>query len=201
MVFAHPLLRAKLTTQTNISIFLRYFAGITSFLSNYGKEIDWRRVVLNSLGIRVASNIIYYTIVKGDVESPNLIVYDKLLIPKAFKEGQAFSWLRSSILNICKEYDIANGIIRTFEANARMSKTAILERSRLEGVIAEALYSYGVKSKICMLATISSLLKIEGKKSAKEYLTSTEFRTIENWDDYIDYTKESTIAAIAALGL
>ncbi|KJR49319.1 hypothetical protein UF75_0397 [Desulfosporosinus sp. I2] len=82
-----------------------------------------------------------------------------------------------------------------------MGKSAIMERSRLEGVIAEALNTQGIESKICMLATISALLKVENQKSAKIYLDSKEFRGIEAWDHYSDNSKESTIAAVAALGL
>ncbi len=156
---------------------------------------------MSSIGIRVYSDTIYYSIVDGTINNAILKVNDVLSIPKAFEGGQAFAWVRSNILNICREFNITNGIIRTFETKSPMAKKAIAKRSRLEGVIAEALFSQGVNSKICMLATMSSLLKIQDKKSAKCYLDLEEFRGIDKWSDYKGYSKESIMAAVAALGL
>jgi hypothetical protein len=73
---------------------------------------------LRSIGIRVASNEIFYAIFEGHTSEPKLLFHNKLTIPKSYKDGQALSWIRENVLNIFKEYQIKSMFIRTMEMNS-----------------------------------------------------------------------------------
>jgi hypothetical protein len=162
----------------------------------YGKMKNMR-----SMGIRVASNEVFYAIIEGTVLNPSLIFHSKLAIPKSFKDGQALSWVRESIMNVLKEYQISSVFIRTIEPKARIGKKAITNRCKIEAVLLEAANTSGSRNSEGALVTITSLLAAKSVKSAKEYLELEEFREVEGWEDLNDNYKEASLAGIAALAL
>ncbi|MBU7316157.1 hypothetical protein [Paenibacillus oleatilyticus] len=156
---------------------------------------------MRAMGIRVASNEIYYAILEGSASEPDLFFYSKLLIPKSYKEGQALSWVRDTLLNVLREYDIGAVFIRTIEPQARLKNKIVSERARLEAIVSEASYSSGAKNQTGALATITSLIAAKSVKSAKSYLEFDSFREIEDWSELNEKHKEASLAGIAALAL
>ncbi|MGF7050105.1 hypothetical protein J2T13_004628 [Paenibacillus sp. DS2015] len=156
---------------------------------------------MRSIGIRVASNEIFYAVFEGNPSEPKLFFYNKLTIPKSYKDGQALSWIRENFLNILKEYQIKSMFIRTMELRSQTKKKAIMDRSKIEGVLCEVGYTSGAKTRDGALTTITSLMVTQTKKSAKGYMELDEFRGVEEWTNLNDKYREASLAGVAALAL
>jgi len=153
-----------------------------------------------AIGIRAATSEIFYVIVDGSPDNPEIIIKDKLRKPKAFDLPDSLSWYRENLMGIFKEYSISACGIKVAEPFSRAKATTIPQgtiiRAHVEGVIMEAAKNFGLLVVIAPLATISSLIDT---KSAKKYFKSDEFRGLSGWGNMNQQYKEATLAGIAAL--
>jgi hypothetical protein len=76
-----------------------------------------------------------------------------------------------------------------------------MDRSKIEGVLSEAGYTSGAKTKDGALSTITSLMSAQTVKSAKGYMELDEFREIEEWSNLNEKYREASLAGVAALAL
>ncbi|WP_019123723.1 hypothetical protein [Brevibacillus massiliensis] len=153
---------------------------------------------MRAIGVRATATEIFYSVIEGSTEKPEVLHFQKLIFPKAFTIAQALIWLREQFINICAEYDVKAVFVRTAETIGKQNLKSVADRARVEGVIIEAAASTGAAVGTGPLKTISSLI---GAKSAKTYLDNDEFRGIDNWESLNDKFREASIAGVAALSL
>lgn len=157
--------------------------------------------VLRAIGFRVTTSELFYSVVQGDTQDPELIINSKLKPPAAFTFPQVLAWYREQVIGLFHEYSIdacgikmAEPISRTMGAAAR---DGAIKRNNIEGVLVETVTTSDKKVVYGNFSTISSLLDT---KKPKGYLTKEDFRGIEKWSGLNQNYKESVLAAVSALG-
>lgn len=153
---------------------------------------------MSSIGIRASGNEFHYAIFEGTIESPDYKHHYKLAFPKAFELPKTLAWVREQFQNVAREHNVEAVFVRTMEPIARATVKTVSDRARVEGVIIEAAASAGYQISYGPMATMSSLLET---KSAKQYMSTDEFRGVENWQSLNDKYKEACLSAICALSL
>lgn len=148
---------------------------------------------MNTLGIRVEPKGVNFAIYSND--ACELVTVELLKIPKAMPRPESLKYVRNSILDILREFEISHAGIRVTESSAR---TKSIERIEIEGVIQEAFASSMLTSYFCgQISTIASKLNIQ-RSEFKEYINERSFDRIENWDEHTSSEKEAILTAIGA---
>lgn len=152
-----------------------------------------------SIGIRVTPSTLYFSIVSYEDEVLEIILVDKINIPKALNIPEQLKFLRNTFCDIINEFNITNACIRITESNAQSTS---ITRIYIEGVIQELFASSTIKNYyVGQIASISAKLDIDRAKfkplaEGKEVLLE-----IENWMNYSLEQRESLMSAISALNI
>lgn len=150
---------------------------------------------MNTLGIRVKPNSVI--IVIYDSEENVIVNVEDVKIPKALPTPEALKYVRSSILDILREFNISNAGLRIVESN---SQTLNIRRIEIEGVIQEAFASSILSAYFCgQISTIAAKLNMP-RADFKLYVDGEQdFENIENWGNHNKDEKEAILTALGAV--
>lgn len=151
-----------------------------------------------SIGIRVKPDAIIYSIIQESTDCKNILIIDKLNVPKVLEVPEQLKFIRNTFLDIIFENRVNRACIRVTES---IAKKPSLERINIEAVIQELIASSSIeKYYIGKIANISSHLGFS-RENFKLYLEKGVYTGIERWSDYNKEQKESLLAALSALNL
>ena len=150
---------------------------------------------MNTLGIRVKPNSVVIAVF--DSLSSVMMNVEEIRIPKALPTPEALKYIRNSILDILREFNIEKAGLRVIESN---SKTLVIRRIEIEGVIQEAFASSMLSAYFCgQISTIAAKLKIE-RADFKLYVDGSKlFDAVEGWDEHTKEEKEAILTALGAV--
>lgn len=111
---------------------------------------------MKTLGIRVKPRAVIIAVFDADqAEIENI---EDIKIPRALTVPESLKYVRNNILDILREYKIEHAGLRIAESNSR---TLVIHRLEIEGVIQEAFASSGLKSYFCgQISKISARIGI-----------------------------------------
>lgn len=151
-----------------------------------------------SIGIRVKPDAIIYSIIQESTDCKNILIIDKLNVPKVLEVPEQLKFIRNTFLDIIFENHVNRACIRVTESIAIKPS---LERINIEAVIQELIASSSIeKYYIGKIANISSHLGFS-RDYFKLYLEKGVYPGIERWSNYNKEQKESLLAALSALNL
>jgi len=149
---------------------------------------------MKTLGIRVQPNtvvIAVYDSTNGALEN-----VESIQIPKALSTPGALKYVRNSILDVLREYEIEKAGLRTIESNSR---TRSIRRIEIEGVIQEAFASSMLTAYYCgQISSISAKIPIVRADFKKFVDASLDYEPIENWGDLNNEEREAVFVALGA---
>lgn len=152
-----------------------------------------------SIGIRVSPSKIFYCVVREEDDSIELVLVDKVIIPKSLNTPEQLKFVRNTFMDILRENSVVFACIRITESNARSTS---IPRLYLEGVIQELLASSSVhKYYVGQISNISSKLGIERDEFKPYVAGETTFNDISIWDEIPPESRESILSSISALNL
>lgn len=147
------------------------------------------------LGIRAEPSCLHWAVVIGTRSVPSLIANDTLSAPVNYEPASAFVWYRARVQEVIDKYAVEELAVRTQETVARVNRTHLAARARVEAIVMEAAAAKGLRVSTAMLATISSGLK---SKSAKRYLEADELRGLD-WRGLSAKQREAVLVAASIL--
>ncbi|MFR1813248.1 hypothetical protein [Dysgonomonas capnocytophagoides] len=149
-----------------------------------------------SIGIRVAPDCIYYSIIEQGEDVFNLILVDKIKIAKNLDFPEQLKILRTTLLDIINENDINKACIRVTE---NVSRNISISRISIEGVVQELIASSKIERyKVVQLANIASILGLKVKEVKETIDDKLDFKMVEQFSKYKKEEKESILSAICA---
>lgn len=148
-----------------------------------------------TIGIRVQPGAITFVIY--DSSSLRIVNNETLKIPKALSVPEQLKYVRSSVLDILREYNVSQAGIRTTESTAQ---TLHIGRLQIEGVIQEAFASSGLRKYYCgQVSSISSRVGIKRTDFKKFISAEINYEPVENWSKLTEPAREAALAAIGAV--
>ena len=154
--------------------------------------------VTRAIGIRVTPKIVYYAVVETlPPEAIELLTVGSLPVPFALELPDRLSFVRTTLLDIIAEFEVARAGIRLIEYTA---KRIPIERVNLEGVIQELLSSSSVEGYFAgAIARIAGLLGEPDRTRIKQYFEGEDFMGVEDWRKRASEEREAIVTAVAAL--
>ena len=150
---------------------------------------------MNTLGLRVSPQNIFFCVVERINDEVNIEVLDKIIVPISLTVPDQLSYIRTTIYTIITQYNIDNAIIRRIEDNSR---TINIARVNIEGVLQELISNCRIKKyRTCKLAQLGQTLG-QNTKKMKECVEGNNLYEIERWDQYKKEERESVLCAFAA---
>jgi len=149
---------------------------------------------MKTLGIRVKPDtavVAVYDLTNGILEN-----VEDICIPKALSTPEALKYVRNSILDVLREYNIEKAGLRKVESN---SQTLSIRRIEIEGVIQEAFASSMLSAYYCgQISSISAKVGI-ARVDFKRYVdNSLNFERVQNWSDLNKEQREAVLTALGA---
>lgn len=149
---------------------------------------------MRTIGIRVSPKVITFAIF--DTDQNAIINIENVKIPAALSAPKQLRHVRTSILDVLREYGVRSAGIRTTESKAQSPSVF---RVQIEGVILEALVGTDIDGYATgPSATIASMLKM--KPAALTQYIKGEAKP--DWADrWAELTVEAREAALIAVGV
>lgn len=150
---------------------------------------------MRTIGFRASPTEITYCIVETNESDTNILVIDKLIIPKSLNTPEQLKFVRNTLLDIINQNFIERAGIRITESVTQPS----IERISFEAIIQEILASSFVeKYFLGQTSNISSKLGFK-REDFKHYLKNDlDIEYIPNWKKFSEKEKESLLVAYAA---
>lgn len=147
---------------------------------------------MRAIGIRAAPKAITFAVY--DPQEDKLINVEDLRVPRAFYTPDALKYIRSTVLDILREYSIESAGIRVTEPSAQ---SVNISRIQIEGVVQEAFASSALKS--YYIGQISSISKRVGidRSDFKCFIDGSRTWPVEGW---LGFNKEEREAVLCAIG-
>jgi len=147
---------------------------------------------MRTIGIRVAPKRV--TFVVYDADEKQIVNMEGIVVPKALETPEQLKYVRNTVLDIIREYDVKRAGIRITEGNAQGIS---IERIELEGVIQEAFASSELEGYFCgQIARIAAKLKMS-REHLRELLEGADYEEVEGW---VKLKKEEREAIATAIG-
>ncbi len=145
---------------------------------------------MNTLGLRVQPKLIDICVFqKGDMR------LFKLNIPQSLDLPQQLKFVRFTMLDILRQYQIEKTVIKKTEGNANIN----LARAQLEAVVIESIASSQVKKYVLgTLSTISKLTTISYDKIKENIKGKENDLDISEWNNYNENQREAILCAMGA---
>lgn len=149
---------------------------------------------MKTIGIRTNPNEV--TIAVYDTAVPCVVNVEQVKIPKALQTPEALKYVRNTILDILREFEIERAGLRITES---ISQHRNIRRLEIEGVIKEAFASSQLESFFCgQISSISARIGIERADFRRYVNGEIAFDAVENWDDLDKEEREAVFAALGA---
>lgn len=148
---------------------------------------------MSSLGIRATPTAVFIAVYCN--KSSSILNVEQIKIPKALSTPLALKFIRSSVLDVMREYKTRNACIRVTEPVG----TLYINRIQIEGVIQEAFASSDLE-KYCVgnIASISKLNNFKRDRFKPMVQDGFNDLNIENWESHKKEEREAILAAIGA---
>lgn len=147
-----------------------------------------------TMGLRAAPK--YVTFAIFDSEANEIVNVEDIQIPAAFDWPVALKYVRSSILDVLREYGVERAGVRTSEP---VAQSLSVERIQVEGVIQEAFASSSLEGYFAgPIAVGSAMLRVERatfKPMTKEGRNDME---VDGWGDMSEVRREAVLYAMGA---
>lgn len=149
---------------------------------------------MHTLGLRVSPKEITFCVFNlSENEIENL---EEIRVPNALETPEKLKYIRATLLDILREYDIQKAGIKLTEPNAQRIS---IERVQIEGVIQETFASSMLQAYYQgPLATIASKLGINKTVLKKIINEAAECDFVEDWNDYKEKEREAILVAMGA---
>lgn len=151
-----------------------------------------------AIGIRVTPKRVFYAVVEMSTPTEiELLTVGDLPVPVALDLPDRLSFVRTTLLDIIAEFEVARAGIRLIEQTARRMP---IERVNLEGVIQELLSGSDVEGYFAgAIARIGGLLEESDRTRVKRYFEGEDFMGVGNWQQRQPEEREAIVTAAAAL--
>lgn len=149
---------------------------------------------MNHLGIRTKPSEFAFAVY--DPEANRLVNVERVKIPKALPTPEALKYVRNTIIDILREYEIVVAGIRITESN---SQHLNIHRIEIEGVIQEAFASSSLSSYyVGQISSISAKVGIP-RADFKRYVEGEDnCDLVEGWDQFAQDEREAVLTALGA---
>lgn len=147
-----------------------------------------------TMGLRAAPKCVTFAIF--DSEANEIVNVEDIQIPAAFEWPVALKYVRSSVLDVLREYRVERAGVRTSEP---VAKSLSVERVQVEGVIQEAFASSALEGYFAgPIAVGASRLAVDRasfKPMTKEGRNDIE---VDGWEDMSEVRREAVLYAMGA---
>lgn len=127
-----------------------------------------------SLGFRISPTDWTYVVLDGTVGSPTVVAAETIKIPPGMGESESLAWFRDEVAGLISQYPVAAARFRKREPKARGKDKDIARRYQLEGVLREAVFTFGDVDAIPLVQSqIKSVLEFEGKANQVKEIPAT----------------------------
>ena len=152
---------------------------------------------MNTLGLRASPTEVTFCVYNS--EQNEIINVEEIKIPNALNMPEKLKYLRATILDVLREYQIDKAGIRLTEHTARSPS---IERIQIEGVLQEAFASSMLKDYFQgALVTIAAKLGTDKTALVKLVKKSSEYDVIDDWCEFSEKERESILAALGAVNV
>ncbi len=149
---------------------------------------------MKTIGIRASTQEVTFAIF--DTDSNTIINIETIKIPKALSTPDSLKYVRNSILDILREYDIQSAGIRVTESSAQSLN---ISRISIEAVIQESFASSELSSYYCgQISNISSKVGIERDQFKPMVEGTVNYDAVQNWNSMTKEKREAIFTAIGA---
>ncbi|CAE6766035.1 hypothetical protein R69927_05648 [Paraburkholderia domus] len=149
---------------------------------------------MKTIGIRVNPSFVTYAVL--DTDSKTVVVTDCINVPKALSTPDALKFVRSTLLDVLREYSVEKAGIRIAE---HTQHSPSIDRIQIEGVVQEALASSTVLAYfVGQIASISAKANIERTDFKQIVAGDKDFAEVENWKEHSAEEREAILTAIGA---
>lgn len=149
---------------------------------------------MRTIGIRVAPKRV--TFVVYDAEEKQIVNMEGIVVPKAMDTPEQLKYVRNTVLDIIREYEVKRAGIRITEGNAQGIS---IERIELEGVIQEAFASSELEGYFCgQISRIAAKLKMP-REHLRKLLEGADYEAVEGWPNLKKEEREAIAAAMGAV--
>lgn len=149
---------------------------------------------MHTLGLRVSPKEVTFCVF--DFSENEIRNLEEIRVPNALETPEKLKYIRATLLDVLREYDIQKAGIKLTEPNAQ---SISIERVQIEGVIQETFASSMLLAYYQgPLATIAS--KVGMNKTALKQLIkdATQYDQVDDWSDYSEKEREAILVAMGA---
>lgn len=154
---------------------------------------------MKSIGIRVSPAVVYFAVVQQEQHGFTFF-NERIVVPKALDVPRQLAFIRTTLISVIAEYNIAYAGVKLTEGNAQRVS---VPRLNLEGVVLELFANSSIEKYVA--GTISSLTRLLSEESGvvKRYLDGdTFFQGIDGWNaNFKKEEREAIVTGVAALNL
>lgn len=148
---------------------------------------------MRTIGIRAKPRAFTFAIF--DTDENRVLNVEDVLIPEALHVPDALRYVRSTVLDLLREYRVTHGCIREAEPSAQAPN---VRRIQVEGVIQESFASSTLKAYfVGQISSISARLEIP-RSDFKLYVTGAKTFAFGDWKELSPEGREAVLAAIGA---
>jgi hypothetical protein len=146
-----------------------------------------------TIGFRAAPRELTFAIFSTDEKK--IVNVEVVKVPPALSHPAGLRHIRSTVLDLIREYKVERAGVKVTEPNARSIN---IDRVHIEGVILEAFASSNLKSfYIGQIASISKRLGID-RKNFKPMIAGELDPDVENWEQMSEKKREAILCAMGA---
>jgi hypothetical protein len=149
---------------------------------------------MRTIGIRAKPAA--FTFAVFDVSESRIVNVETISIPQALYRPDALRYVRTTVLDLLREYDATQGCIRETEPTAHATN---IERVQIEAVVQESFASSNLtKYFVGQISSISARVGIP--RTDFKLLVSGEkaFDRVKNWAQFSVEEREAILSAIGA---
>ena len=147
-----------------------------------------------TIGFRVKPDEVTFVVL--DTNELRLLNVEGLKIPKALADPDALKYVRNSVLDVLREYEVVHAGLRMAESIARRPSH---RRIQIEGVIKEAFASSRLVDFYCgQIATISARVGMDRKDFKRYVRGDVDLDRFESWRELSEAEREAALTALGA---
>lgn len=149
---------------------------------------------MRTIGIRAKPSAVTFAIL--DTDEDRLLNVETIAVPSALDVPDALRYVRNTVLDVLREYEVTHGCIRATEPAAQSPN---IKRIQIEGVIQESFASSTLSAYfVGHIASISARVGINRQEFKLLVNGEQDFDQIENWAEFDHDEREAILAAVGA---
>lgn len=150
---------------------------------------------MRTIGIRAKPAA--FTFAVFDSGENRFVNVETISIPQALYRPDALRYVRTTVLDVLREYSITQGCIRETEPAAQ---AVSIERVQIEAVIQESFASSNLKKYfVGQISSISARVGIPRTDFKLFVSGQKQFESVEAWAEFSDEEREAILSAIGAV--